>query len=47
MSIWVAPRKEQRPAAEQRDYGNNGDLVPLDDGAFRDSLRRDGSNLFV
>lgn len=47
MSFWVAPRKEQSAAAEQRDYWNNSDLVPLDDGAFRDSLRSDGSNLFV
>lgn len=47
VSFWVAPRKEQSAAAEQRDYWNNSDLVPLDDGAFRDSLRSDGSNLFV
>lgn len=45
VSFWVAPRKEES-AAEQRDYWNNGDLVLLDDGAFRDSLRRNGSNLF-
>lgn len=39
--------EERTEMAEQRGCWDNGDLVPLDDGAFRDSLRRDGANLFV